>query len=205
MRLYKFLSFIFSSFLKALFFVKVSGEENVPKSGACFVCCNHISNCDPVILSVSVKRPLRYMAKKELFNIPVLKQVITALGAFPVDRGKADIGAIKTSIALLEDGEAVGIFPQGRRCRGIKPTADGVKSGTGMMVYRTQVDVVPVAITTKNYKVRLFKRIYVNIGKPIKFEEYNVGERSSAEYQKISKEIFERIAALDEESSRYIK
>ena len=73
MRLYRILVKFFSGFVKMLFRAKITGTENMPKDGACFVCCNHISNWDPVFLAVAVKRPVHFMAKKEIFDIPVLK------------------------------------------------------------------------------------------------------------------------------------
>ena len=98
----------------------------------------------------------------------------------------------------MKHGEPLGIFPQGKRCRGVKPETKDIKSGVGMMVYRTEAPVVPVAIFTKDYKVRLFRRVHVRVGKPISFEEYAAGAKSPEEYQRISDMVFDRIRALDE-------
>ena len=195
MRFYKVVVFVLTGIIKVLFRMKITGRENMPKDGACFVCCNHLSNWDPVFLAVSVKRPVHFMAKKEIFSVPVLNKIINVLGAFPVDREAADITAIKTALNHIKHGNALGIFPQGTRCVGKAPEELPIKSGTGMMVYRTECDVVPVSIYTKDYKVSLFKRVYVEIGKPIKFEEYEAGAKSPEEYQRISDIIFDRICA----------
>ena len=195
MRFYKVLVWILTGIIRVLFRMKINGRENMPKDGACFVCCNHLSNWDPIFLAISVKRPVHFMANKEIFSVPVLKNIVTLLGAFPVDRETADITAIKTALNHIKHGNALGIFPQGTRCRGKAPETLPIKSGTGMMVYKTESDVVPVSIYTKGYKIFLFKRVYVEIGKPIKFEEYNAGEKSPAEYQRISDIIFGRICA----------
>ncbi len=192
--------FLLGKLVRALFFTKVNGRENVPKDGACFVCCNHMSNWDAVLLASAFKRPINFMAKVELFRIPVLGRLLKALGAFSVDRDKTDIGAIKTALTLIKKGEPVGIFPQGKRCSGMHPSNIGIKSGTGMLVYKTQCDVVPVSIYTKNYRMCLFRRAYVNIGKPIKFEEYNATEKGQGSYEKISGVIFEKICALNDAS-----
>lgn len=119
---------------------------------------NHISNWDPVLVAIAVKRPVHFMAKVQLFRIPVLGKLLRALGAFPVDRDAADIGAIKTALTHLKHDEPLGIFPQGKRMRGEVPQTKDIKSGVGMMVYRTEAPVVPIAIYTKDYKVRLFRR-----------------------------------------------
>ena len=198
MRLYRGAICFFSGFVRLLFLADIKGREHMPESGACFVCCNHISNWDPVLLAVAVKRPIHFMAKKQLFEIPVLGRIIRMLGAFPVDRDNADIGAIKTAFTHIKHGEPVGIFPQGRRLRGIRLETRDIKSGTGMMVYRTQASVIPVSIYTKDDKVRLFRRVHVHVGEPIAFEEYAAGTKSPEEYQRISNIIFDRVCALNE-------
>ena len=198
MRLYRTLVKFFSGFVRLLFLADIRGRENMPEEDACFVCANHMSNWDPVLVAVAVKRPVHFMAKKQLFEIPVFKHIVRALGAFPVDRDNADVTAIKTAFTHIKHGEPVGIFPQGRRFQGLD--ASDVKSGTGMMVYRTQKAVIPVSVYTKDYKVRLFKRVYVNVGKPILFDEYAAGAKSPEEYQRISNVIFDRVRELDEQT-----
>lgn len=202
MRFYKTVVFCLTGVIRVLFRMKITGRENMPAKGDCFVCCNHLSNWDPVFLAISLKRPVHFMAKKEVFEVPVLKNLVGALGAFPVDRETADITAIKTALNHIKHGNALGIFPQGTRCTGNPPETLPIKSGTGMMVYRTQSDVIPVSIYTKGYKVSLFKPVYVTIGNPIKFEEYNAGEKSPEEYQRISDEIFGRICEQANESKK---
>lgn len=198
MRLYRFAVGFLSGILRFLFLADITGAEHMPQSGACFVCANHISNWDPVLVAIAVKRPVHFMAKVQLFRIPVLGKLLRALGAFPVDRDAADIGAIKTALTHLKHDEPLGIFPQGKRMRGEVPQTKDIKSGVGMMVYRTEAPVVPIAIYTKDYKVRLFRRVHVHIGKPIAFEEYAAGAKSPEEYQRISDFVFDRIRLLDE-------
>ena len=201
MRAYKVLVKILSGILKVVFRLKIEGAENMPKSGPVFVCCNHMSNWDPIIVAVALKRPIHFMSKKELFNIPVIGALVKGLGAFPVDRETADITAIKTALTHIKHGNVLGIFPQGTRCVGEPPESLPIKSGTGMMVFRTQADVLPVSIYTGDYKVSLFKKMYVKIDAPIKYEQYNAGEKSQEQYQQISDIIFERIC----ENVRLIK
>ena len=202
MRFYRCVVFCLTGIIRVFFRMKIKGRENMPKSGECFVCCNHLSNWDPVLLAIAVKRPIHYMAKKEIFSVPVLRNLVTALGAFPVDRETADITAIKTALNHIKHGNALGIFPQGTRLVGEPPEKLPIKSGTGMMVYRTQSDVIPVSIYTKGYKVSPFKRVYVEIGKPIKFEDYNAGEKSPEEYQRIRDIIFNRICSQAKDSEK---
>lgn len=193
MRLYKAVVGAADILLRVIFRMKVTGKENMPKNGACFVCGNHLSNWDPVFLAAAVRRPVFFMAKKELFNIPVIKSLLRTVGAFPIDRDGADLTAMKTALGHIKYGNSLGIFPQGTRCMGMAPEEHRIKNGTGMLVYKTQADVVPVSIYTKDYRVKLFRKVYVTIGKPIKFENYNAGEKSPEEYQKISDAIFDTI------------
>lgn len=197
MRLYRFAVGLLSAPLRFLM-TDVRGTENMPEQGACFVCANHISNWDPVVVAIAVKRPVHFMAKVQLFRVPLLGKLLRTLGAFPVDRDAADIGAIKTALTHIKHEEPLGIFPQGKRYRGERPQTKDIKNGVGMMVYRTHAPVVPVAIYTKEYKVRLFRRVHVRVGKPIEFEEFQAGAKSQEEYQRISDCIFDRICALDE-------
>ena len=101
---------LFANPLRAIFSLKVEGEINLENDKGYLLCANHTGLLDVIVLAVSMRRQPRFMGKKELFKIPVLKQLITALGAFPVDRGGSDVGAIRKTISLIENGELVGMF-----------------------------------------------------------------------------------------------
>lgn len=200
MKLYKVLVKCLTGIIRILFRVEVKGYENMPQNGPCLVCGNHLSNWDPVFMAISVKRPVFFMAKKELFKIPVISSLVSVLGAFPVDRENIDFTSVKTAITHIKYKNALGIFPQGTRCIGKSPTTLPIKNGVGMITFKTESDVVPISIYTKNYKVSLFKKVYINIGTPIKYSEYGEVERSPEGYQKISDHIFNRICELNNES-----
>ena len=95
MKFYEAIYKIFARPVRALYRVRVIGAENLPAEGGCLLCSNHTSMRDVVVLAAALPRQPRYMAKKELFKIPLLSQLIRALGAFPVDRGGADVSSIK--------------------------------------------------------------------------------------------------------------
>ena len=192
-----------AALIKILFRVKVIGNENEPLTGGHLVCANHSSLWDPVMLGACLKkRQVKFMAKAELFKIPLLGLFFKALGAFPVARGTGDIKAIKTTIELARNGECVGIFPQGTRCRGVAPRSTTVKSGTGMCAFRSKCDIVPVAIVNKKRKMSFFGKTYVVIGKTIKFEELGFTEGDKAEFENASRIIFDRICDLYDECYR---
>ncbi|MDR9404652.1 MAG: lysophospholipid acyltransferase family protein [Halothece sp. Uz-M2-17] len=123
---------------------KLYGRENVPQTGGLVVVSNHASLFDPPLLSCCVGRPVAYMAKEELFEIPVLKQAISLYGAYPVKRSQADRSAIRAALKTLEQGWAAGIFLQGTR------TVDGritqPKLGAAMIAAKAQVPILPVSL-----------------------------------------------------------
>ncbi|MEM1173023.1 MAG: lysophospholipid acyltransferase family protein [Cyanobacteria bacterium P01_H01_bin.35] len=130
--------------LRFYFHSNIYGAENVPQQGPLVIVSNHASDLDPPILSVSVRRPVAYMAKEELFDVPILKQIINLYGAYPVKRGSADRSAIRSAINSLVEGWAAGIFLQGTR------TPDGritePKLGAALVAAKAKVPLLPVCI-----------------------------------------------------------
>jgi 1-acyl-sn-glycerol-3-phosphate acyltransferase len=123
---------------------KVSGTEHIPLKGGFVVVSNHGSNFDPPLLSAAVQRPVAYMAKEELFEVPGFKQVIELYGAYPVKRGAVDRTTIKAALAYLEAGWGVGLFISGTR------TSDGrvadPKPGAALIAAKAQVPLLPVCL-----------------------------------------------------------
>ncbi len=202
MKLYNGATKVLSVFVRALFRVKVIGaeNENSVELKSAIVCANHISNWDPVILACVTKNPVSFMGKAELFKIPVLGFILKAVGAFPIKRGTGDIAAIKTTLGLLKEGHNICLFPQGKRCLGENPADTSVKSGIGLFIGHSKSYVLPVGIYTKDYKIKLFRRVYVVIGKPIAYEDFGFVENSKEEYQMASEKVFAEICALSEKA-----
>ena len=208
---YRFAHGILAKFFLWLYRVRVRHAERQPKDQTYLLCCNHISAMDPILLAAALsKQQTHFMAKKELFRIPVLAQVLRALNSYPVDRA-GDVGAIKTSIALIEAGNSVGMFPQGTRCPDKEPreTVDMLKNGAGLLCDKTHVCVLPVCLRTKGNKLRIFRGAELIVGEPIPYEQLAVSEdlgelthrAKHAAYARISCAIFERICALYEEET----
>lgn len=141
---------LFRTLLEALFRVLFTydcvGEENVPAQGPAVVASNHPSYLDPILLSLQVSRPIRFMGWDALFRIPVLGAVIRAFGGFPVDvrRGKGREAYAKAK-ALVESGEVVGIFPEGKRSRTgwMEPE---LREGAARLAWETGAPLVPASI-----------------------------------------------------------
>ena len=185
--------------VRFIFRIKLHGLENEPSAedGPYVMICNHVSNADPVFLCSggTVQQP-HFMAKKELFKIPLLKNLISALGAYPVDRKGADVSAVKKTIQMLKDGKCVGIFPQGHREMGIHPRDAHLKQGAAMIAVKAQVTVLPCCVKMKKNRFAFFRRVDVYFGKPIRFEELNYDPEATGEYMRISNQIFAKVCEL---------
>jgi 1-acyl-sn-glycerol-3-phosphate acyltransferase len=133
---------IVSPMLHTYFRGRIYDADRVPQKGALIIVANHASDFDPPLLSSCVRRPVSYMAKEELFQVPVFSQAIQVYGAYPVKRGSPDRSAIRAALAQLEAGWAVGLFLQGTR------TADeripAAKLGAAMIAAKAQVPLLPV-------------------------------------------------------------
>lgn len=185
--------------IRLIFRIKVTGRENEPNpgDGGDIVCANHMSAWDPVWLGAAFrKRQLHYMAKEELFRIPLLRGLLRALGTYPVKRGSADLVSIKNTISILMSGRCVGIFPQGTRCPGKNPLETEVRSGVGMIAHRTGVGVLPVFIKAAGYISSPFVKKEIIIGEPIPHSEIDRMREGHAGYKEIAEYIFGRVCAL---------
>lgn len=186
---------VFAPLVRALYRIEAVGQENIPEGGV-ILASNHTAFSDVLVISAAANRQVRYMAKKELFRIPLLKQLITALGAYPVDRGGADVRSIKRTISMLEDGELIGIFPQGTRQGKKDPRGTEVKGGIGMIAYHTKSPVLPVFISNNRMKTGMFRKNTVTFGKVIPFCELGFEKGGAKEYQQCAETVFQRICAI---------
>ncbi|MFD0958793.1 lysophospholipid acyltransferase family protein [Paenibacillus chungangensis] len=157
--LYIFFRSLLGIIYKLLFRLEAQGLEHIPAEGPVILASNHISNLDPPTVGIYVKRKVHFMAKEELFKVPVFGALITAFGAFPVKRGGVSKDAIKSAITLVDSGKVLGIFPEGTR-----GGSGAAKKGTAMIALRSDAKIVPVAIKG-SYKP--FRKMYVCYGEPI--------------------------------------
>ena len=199
---YRFAYAVLAKILGFLFNIRVIGRDNEPEDGGFMVCANHVSATDPIVLAYAFKKhQIRFMAKKELFKVPIVGQLVKMLGAFPVDRGASDVGAIKKSVKMLVDGECMGIFPQGHRYPSTDPRNTPTKNGAALIAARANADIVPVYIARKNNKHKLFRRTWVIIGTPMKLEEIEGYSDEEKNYSLVTAEIFDRICTIGENFS----
>ena len=191
--LYSFLKPTVGGLYRLLFRVKVIGEKNVPKEGGVLLCPNHIAAVDVISIGAVCPRQITCIAKKELFKIPVLGGLVKALGAVKIDRGGADVGAIKTAVSTIESGKVVTIFPQGHRCPGVNPATTKIHHGAALIAYHAECEVIPVTINIKGAKYGLFKRTEVIFGKPMSYEDLGFKSGGREEYAAATNKIFEEV------------
>ncbi|MDR0890589.1 MAG: 1-acyl-sn-glycerol-3-phosphate acyltransferase [Endomicrobium sp.] len=143
--------------------LQVNGAELLPRVGGGIIASNHLSVFDPPLHGSIINRELYFMAKKELFNIPILGCLITKLNAFPVERTHiVNIEAIKKAISILKNGDLLLIFPEGKRTKKLTT----IKYGIGFLSCITQVPLIPAKIINTDQMIK-FKKIKVIYGKPI--------------------------------------
>lgn len=162
MTFYSFAKGVVKGIFQPLYRVEAKGVENIPKEGSVLLCANHINNADPIVIGITCPRPIVYMAKEELFNIPILKGIVKRLNAFPVKRGKADREALRKGLETLNNNQILGIFPEGTRSK-TGEIGKGL-AGAGFFALKTNATVVPAAIVG-SYKP--FRKVKVIYGKPI--------------------------------------
>ena len=192
----KVVRFIIRIILTVLYRVEFIGRENVPLKGAALLCANHPGELDMFFIGCKIKRIVHYMAKEELFKNPLVSAFITWVGAFPVKRGKVDIGAVKKAYTLLSKGHIVGILPEGTRVG--KKDRKNVKvwPGAAMIAVNANVPVIPVGV---NGDYKLFSKVRVVFGKPYYLEVDRNKKYTKEEFSQMSRDIMDKIYSLVEE------
>ena len=195
-KFYKRLHRVLAPIFRFIWRIKAVGAENVPLEGAVMFCSNHIAAKDPIMIAAACKRPITFIGKKELFEVPFLGWLIKKLGAIPLDRGGKDVGAIKTAVTALQNDGALAIFPQGHRYPGENPANTPTKNGAALICYRSKCDVIPVCIKTKDHKYRFLRRIEIEFGKPIKYADFGFVNGGTDEYRAATDTIFGEVLRM---------
>lgn len=196
-RLYKILRGIFKPFIKIIYRLEIRGVENIPKTGRVILCPNHTSNADPIILGISCKRQVFFMAKKELFKNKIFGNILSKLGAFSVDRGNRDKAAISSAEEVLQKGNILGLFIEGTRSKTgefLKP-----KNGAAMISCSTHTPIIPVCIRGKKQNIiKAFRKNVINFGQPMYIKNNENTDISGKEIRNFSREIMDEIKKMSE-------
>ena len=176
---------------KAIFRLRVTGQENIPLTGGVILASNHISNFDAPTIAIIAPRPLNFLAKQEFFERKLIGKLLLALNCIPIDRAKPSMASLKRVSNLLKEGQAVAIFIQGRIQK--DGSSKDYKSGAVFFAIKGEVPIVPINITSR---FRLFSKVHVNIGVPISFEEYHGKRMRTEELNIIAQKLMNQIIAL---------
>lgn len=194
-RFYHFLYTVIWPFFNLFHPVRAVGRENIPE-GAVIICPNHTRASDPffVLFAFGRKHVMRAMAKIEVMRLPVVGWILSKAGVFGVDRGAADVNAVKTALRFLKEGNKLLMFPEGTRV-GEGENVEA-KTGAAMFSVRTGTPILPVYIPAKK---NWFRPTTVVIGQP--FTPQVAGRKgTSEEYHAIAEDLMSRIRALGEGS-----
>ena len=183
------------------FGLQVHGRENILEEGPAILASNHQSFLDPPLIGSCLHREIYYLARKTLFDHPMLGKLLPHLRVIGVDRDGADMSALKAVIRLIKEGHSTIVFPEGTR------TSDGrllsPRPGLGLIVAKTLAPVVPVRIFgafeafPRTAKFPKPSTISIVFGKPIRFTKADTAGDPREIYQRISDTIMAHIAALE--------
>lgn len=192
--MYKFIKILFTVIFKIFNRIEYLNTENIPEGGGYILCPNHVSLFDPLIIAVAENIPqCSFLAKEELFKNPLIRFLAKSIDIVPIKRGEGDLGAMRKTIALVNDKKTLIIFPEGTRSK-TGSLGEG-KDGVAFIAKRTNCMVIPCSI---NKKPRIFRKLKVMFGKPLYLKEYIEGKDLSPATQKLMSEISAGLDKLNE-------
>jgi 1-acyl-sn-glycerol-3-phosphate acyltransferase len=179
--LYRSFKIILSPIFKLIYKPIIINKHLIPKSGPIIICGNHLNKFDPLLIALSTKRVVHFLAKKELFT-GFKRRFFESVGAIRVDRSIKDDNAVKSALEYLKNGCVIGIFPEGTRNTTNKLLLP-FKFGAVSMAKKTGAKIVPFSITgkTKNSS----KKLKIIFGEPFKIENMELEDANNLLYKKI--------------------
>ncbi|WP_309864948.1 lysophospholipid acyltransferase family protein [Desmospora profundinema] len=200
--MYFMLRWILRMFLKGYHRIEVVGADQLPHDGPFILVGNHISNLDPFYIGAAMPGRIHFMAKRESFSHPLSRWVLHACGAFPVERGKPDMRAIKTAIHHLRHDRIVGLFPEGGR-REEDPMV-AIKAGAAYLSLKTQTPVLPITIEGTDRALPRSAWLIRPIPIRIRVGEQMVPEKdmSREAQERLSRHVLESLRLLSTDENR---
>ncbi len=195
---------IYKVLLKILFKFEVKGSENLPQKGPFIIASNHASLIDPAVVGVACHTmPVTFMAKRELFDVPVFGRWVKAVGCLPVERNSGNFRPLKIAVQKLREGGTVGIFPEGRR------SPDGQlqkpEAGIGLLASKSEAPIVPIYLSgtdkalAKGKKFITPCKVTAKFGKIIGIERTTTPSERRKAYESIGKKAMDAISRLKNE------
>lgn len=186
--------------VKLVFPVKVIGRENIPLPSKVITVSNHLSGLDIALVAINVKGFRHIIAKKELTKSKVFAKLMDWAGAIPVDRGTADLSAVRKVMDALKNGEGITIFPEGTRNK-TGENLQELKSGAALFALKGKASVVPIILL---HKQRVFRRNYMYVGKPFSVETFAEGRIDSIAVENASRKIGEEMQRAKDYLEDYV-
>jgi len=182
------------------FRLKIHGRENLIEEGPAILASNHASYLDPPLVGVACRKEIFYLARKSLFEKPVLGPVLTRVNCIPIDRDRGDVAAVRAILRLLKEGKRTLLFPEGTRSRDGK--LQPARGGLGLIIAKSLAPVVPVRIFGSYAALPRsggihFSQVTMVVGKPLIFTKADLGTDERLAYQVLSDRVMETIAALE--------
>ncbi|SDH48760.1 1-acyl-sn-glycerol-3-phosphate acyltransferase [Alteribacillus bidgolensis] len=180
-----------AKFILSLFFtVKITGRENIVDDGPFIISSNHLSNYDPILISLMFQNHIHFLAKAELCNHRLTSWFFKKLRVIPVNRQSGIvIRPVRETLKLLQEGKVIGIFPEGTRVANGKEIEP--KKGVAFFAVKSNVPVLPVAITFHKSKFRVRQKALINIGSPI-----DLSSRKTVDYKELASDILQQSRKL---------
>ena len=189
-----FFKIIFKFITIIIYRPKIIGKENIPEEGNAIICANHVHFWDSVVMIVMLRRKVNVLAKEELFRNKFNRWFAGVIGVYPVKRGTADMGAVKTALKLMEEKELLLIFPEGTRnglAKGKKP-----KKGAVMIAASSESPIIPIGVQGS---FKPFTKVTLNIGKPIDYSQYKNETHDKVKMDELAQELMKDIVKLRDE------
>ena len=185
---------------QTLFDLRVYGQDNIIEHGPALLAMNHQSFLDPPFAGISCRREISYLARKTLFDIPVIGPILRRINVIGVDREGSDVAALKAVMRVLRGGGCTIVFPEGTRTR--DGSLQPAKPGAGFIIAKTLAPVVPMRIFgayeafPRDSKLPRPSPVTIVVGEPLRFTERDVKGDPRIVFQRLSEQVMEKIAAL---------
>ena len=185
---------------QTLFDLRVYGQDNIIEEGPALLAMNHQSFLDPPFAGISCRREIHYLARKTLFEVPIVGPILRRINVIGLDREGSDVAALKAVMRILKSGGCTIVFPEGTRTR--DGSLQAAKAGAGFIIAKTLAPVVPMRIFgafeafPRDTKIPRPSPVTIVVGKPMRFTASDVKGDPRIVFQRISEQVMEKIAAL---------